>query len=696
MPKFDYRVAYSTSATTWTVTDSTSVFYQHPGDKPTTLHNKVAEVPGASAVPKITLYGYHRQNQPYRSNNLWYFAAPLTNVRTMLAYFFLRAHYERKISNWRAQCIGVGSRIPNRYINGNHAHMPMLDYDGKNIKRLVKKDVKEIQEKYSLGPAHLYRTKRGIHVYFPADIVSHETFGEILEHTQCCPGFRKAYGSQKSAILRVSAKYTKFDIRPLEILPGPKKEPSRPHLVGLTALHLIQLGIDCGTHLASLYPQWARFREDTREWRPIPIKPASAKAATDTLLGAKVPFEQDQKKYTPQEIEGTRAGIQMSLSMIANEEASYWYIPKKYRDVLGLHRLRDLDDIAPPSAGRVLGYLNREEGGWQVLRSLNLRNHRQTLEDAVTAAVASGNNYLTLPTAVFSTLMIRNSALLNEAVGALLPPGVVAQLGEAEGPTQSISFLGLEKKDPENPAPFEVIDSKLRALDAGALKGVWLSRQQRDQAGVRHLGELAWRFRQLGFGEAGLRITSDTIEGELWRLELSPRCRIFRLSLQEQVEAACAGLGPGESCTLTKPAVDMLQLGIDSSQALLAEVRPLLPPGVGVVFTKGDGVHFLRFTRYPAKAAQETPPQKDLKSALVEAVARLFSRESNSLDVSSTTLGVAGFANIDGFLEYLAGKIGLERAGAIIINTIFGNPDEYVLSLRQGTPVENLILEAGE
>jgi hypothetical protein len=39
---------------------------------------------------------------------------------------------------------------------------------------------------------------------------------------------------------------------------------------------LISLGQQCGTHLASLYPQWGRFREDVKEWRSPP-KPKTRK-----------------------------------------------------------------------------------------------------------------------------------------------------------------------------------------------------------------------------------------------------------------------------------------------------------------------------------------------------------------------------------------------------------------------------------
>ena len=39
---------------------------------------------------------------------------------------------------------------------------------------------------------------------------------------------------------------------------------------------LIELGQECGTHLAVMYPQWAHFQQDMKEWKP-PAKRPKAK-----------------------------------------------------------------------------------------------------------------------------------------------------------------------------------------------------------------------------------------------------------------------------------------------------------------------------------------------------------------------------------------------------------------------------------
>lgn len=186
-----------------------------------------------------------------------------TNIQDLLARFFIGIHTEQgRIGNWREMCIGVTSFLP----SGNH--MPMFDYDGRNIKTLIRKDVGMLQEKHGFGEAWLYRTRKGFHVYFPTDEVSLDAYYAALKEVRCCPGFQKAtLGSRVGAILRVSAKYTDFDIAFEQTIPSKHGELRRRKRKAHVVEALLKLGRDCGTHFASKYPQWACYQEDARTWK---------------------------------------------------------------------------------------------------------------------------------------------------------------------------------------------------------------------------------------------------------------------------------------------------------------------------------------------------------------------------------------------------------------------------------------------
>lgn len=193
------------------------------------------------------------------------------NIRDLLARFFLTVHANRgRIGNWRPYCIGITSMVGDHKpgLGGSYRHMPMFDYDGKNIKTRVKKDVKKLQKKYNLGDATIFSTRSGLHVYFFSDLVTGDTFMSMLEEVACCKGFKEAAQRKGYAVLRISAKYTEFDIQPYKTVVSPHRVTSRPGKKAALIKALIQLGQECGTHFASLYPQWAYFKEDPTPWKP--------------------------------------------------------------------------------------------------------------------------------------------------------------------------------------------------------------------------------------------------------------------------------------------------------------------------------------------------------------------------------------------------------------------------------------------
>ena len=190
-----------------------------------------------------------------------------TNVEDLLASFFLGASVgNQKKLNWRDMCIGISSESVNP--NGlERGHVPFLDYDGKHIKTTIRQDVKRLQEKYGVGPASVYRTKRGAHVYFLHDTLPEERLSSFIEDSNCCPGFKSASQRRRFAVLRVSAKYTEFDIALDQVIPAIDNELRRKTRKGHLIESLLALGTASGTHFASLFPQWAHYREDQRPWK---------------------------------------------------------------------------------------------------------------------------------------------------------------------------------------------------------------------------------------------------------------------------------------------------------------------------------------------------------------------------------------------------------------------------------------------
>jgi hypothetical protein len=184
------------------------------------------------------------------------------NVKDLLARFFVTIHANYgKVRNWRDLCIGITS------IDHEGGQMPMFDYDGKNIKTRVKKDIKKIQKEFGLGDAAIYETRRGLHVYFFSDLVDLETYKAILDSVECCKGFKTSFEKNGYAVLRVSAKYTEFDILPYKVIVSPNRGRTRPGRKAALVQELLRLGQECGTHFASMYPQWAHYGEDKTPWK---------------------------------------------------------------------------------------------------------------------------------------------------------------------------------------------------------------------------------------------------------------------------------------------------------------------------------------------------------------------------------------------------------------------------------------------
>lgn len=225
-----------------------------------------------AARGRESLVFYPRDTRYGRDDTIVVGPHDYTNYRDLLARFFLFSYenYMRK-NNWRKYCIGITSCIFNG--QGNELHMPMYDYDGKNIKTQVKKDIKKLQKEFGFGDATIYTTRSGVHVFFFTDAVNLKTYMQTLEAIKCCEGFTTATKNHGYATLRVSAKYTKFDIQFDQIIQSPRRNGRRPGRKAHLIQELIRQGQECGTHFAALYPQWALFIEDSREWR----NPASAK-----------------------------------------------------------------------------------------------------------------------------------------------------------------------------------------------------------------------------------------------------------------------------------------------------------------------------------------------------------------------------------------------------------------------------------
>jgi hypothetical protein len=204
----------------------------------------------------LTFAMYPRNSGPGDPNTFW-FSVDFSNLQEMLANLFLQAHYRKlKGANWRGFTLAVGSSMP---VNIYSKHMPIMGYAGRNVRKTIKQDVGKLQAEFGLGPAR------------------------VMAASTCSPGFKDAFDRLSFGLMRVSAQYTSFDILRRDYLLPSDTTPRRPHILGLAVEHMLDLGDQCGTHLASLFPQWCKFIEDDTPWRPNKVSRRNWEAAAGAV-----------------------------------------------------------------------------------------------------------------------------------------------------------------------------------------------------------------------------------------------------------------------------------------------------------------------------------------------------------------------------------------------------------------------------
>jgi hypothetical protein len=123
-------------------------------------------------------------------------------------------------------------------INKEHdLHIPMLDYDNKNLQEVLT-DLHKLTFKYKLSTCYIYGTKKGFHAIFPFDIRSWDAVKSIVWDSKVDWRF-KSFGDQyKRNFLRVAGKYKKQDIEFI----GVSKSPYRAsHTAGLMGDEIIRM-----------------------------------------------------------------------------------------------------------------------------------------------------------------------------------------------------------------------------------------------------------------------------------------------------------------------------------------------------------------------------------------------------------------------------------------------------------------------
>lgn len=319
---------YNTFTVTSTTTDASDIF-----SNPQMFQVKMPSINWTAAAKKEPSGGiysdyvtqemlvyYPRTGKDYteRNQNLGPGALPFVNVRELLARFFIHTYFHaERVKNWRGRCIGITSMLDKKASNYLGEHMPMFDYDG-NVKKKIRKDVAAFQDKYGLGDAWVYRTKKGYHVYFFCDNVPYAIYMQMLGEAQCCTGFGKQTTDNGFAVLRISAKYTRFDIELEYILKSKNTSVvKRPLKKAHVIQELIGMGQKCGTHLASMYPQWARYKEDPKEWR-APPKPKKRRVIkkSNPLSPQEILAMKAEMLYAKENLSKVDAGVsEMSIAI---------------------------------------------------------------------------------------------------------------------------------------------------------------------------------------------------------------------------------------------------------------------------------------------------------------------------------------------------------------------------------------------
>jgi hypothetical protein len=119
----------------------------------------------------------------------------------------------------QSAAIGINSTV------GVDAHIVMLDYDEKNIEKIIH-SVIELQEFWNLSDAFIYQTRNGHHVMFWYDIVPYGRLKMIIEFAKYVdPMYKLISKFYNHKTLRVAGKYSERDIFFLDKIEG-DREPS--------------------------------------------------------------------------------------------------------------------------------------------------------------------------------------------------------------------------------------------------------------------------------------------------------------------------------------------------------------------------------------------------------------------------------------------------------------------------------------
>ena len=115
----------------------------------------------------------------------------------------------------RSLAIGINSTVDLT----KDLHIVMLDYDLQDI-RLVEESVKELQEFWKLGDAHIIKTNHGFHAYFFSSIVPYGRLKLIIEYARYVdPMFKYISRYYDHKTVRVAGKYAFRDLKFVKVLP---------------------------------------------------------------------------------------------------------------------------------------------------------------------------------------------------------------------------------------------------------------------------------------------------------------------------------------------------------------------------------------------------------------------------------------------------------------------------------------------
>lgn len=96
--------------------------------------------------------------------------------------------------------IGITNKVGHRYVI-------FLDYDYDEINSITQ-EIQSLQEKYALGNAYLFKTKKGYHVIF-LDIVNYNELRTIINDTSCDDAYKTIpqHNNARTWVLRITEKH---------------------------------------------------------------------------------------------------------------------------------------------------------------------------------------------------------------------------------------------------------------------------------------------------------------------------------------------------------------------------------------------------------------------------------------------------------------------------------------------------------